>query len=63
MQATVHTYDPETASGMLLRDDGVLVPFGPEAFSRSRLRLLRPGQRLSVEIEDGVVVGLSLHGI
>jgi len=63
VQATVHTYDPDTASGMLLRDDGTLVPFGPEAFSRSRLRLLRPGQRLSVEVEDGVVVALSLRGI
>ncbi len=63
MQATVHSYDPETASGTLLADDGMLVPFGPEAFSRSRLRLLRPGQRLTVEVQDGLVVGLSLHGI
>lgn len=63
MQATVHTYDPQTASGTLLRDDGVLLPFGPDAFSRSRLRLLRPGQRLSVQLEDGVVVALSLHGV
>ncbi len=63
MQATVHSYDPATASGLLLRDDGVLVPFGAEAFSRSRLRLLRLGQRLSVEMQDDVVVALSLHGI
>lgn len=63
MQATVHTYDPDTASGLLLRDDGVLVPFDAEAFSRSRLRLLRPGQRLSVQMRDDIVVALSLHGI
>lgn len=63
MQATVHDYDPATACGTLLRDDGVLVPFDAEAFGRSRLRLLRPGQRLTADVEDGVIVALRLLGV
>jgi 2-phospho-L-lactate guanylyltransferase len=63
VQATVHDYDQATACGTLVRDDGVLVPFGAEAFARSRLRLLRPGQRLTVDVEDGVVVALRLVGV
>jgi cold shock CspA family protein len=49
MQATVATYDPETGAGSVLLDDGVEVPFPAEALAGSRLRLLRPGQRVRVE--------------
>ena len=49
MQATVATYDPETRAGSVLLDDGVEVPFPAEALAGSRLRLLRPGQRVRVE--------------
>jgi cold shock CspA family protein len=49
MQGTVATFDPDTRSGTLLLDDGSELPLGPEAFERSGLRLLRPGQRLVIE--------------
>ncbi|MGZ4460250.1 MAG: hypothetical protein ACXVEU_11995 [Nocardioidaceae bacterium] len=49
MQATVATYHPETRGGSVLLDDGVEVPFPAEALVGSRLRLLRPGQRVRVE--------------
>lgn len=46
MQATVSAYDPATRSGRLLLDDGVELPFAPEALGGTGLRLLRPGQRV-----------------
>ncbi|HSE08975.1 MAG TPA: hypothetical protein VLB29_09925 [Nocardioidaceae bacterium] len=46
MQATVAKYDPSTCAGTVLLDDGVEIPFGPEALASSGLRLLRPGQRV-----------------
>lgn len=46
MQATVSAFDPATYAGKVLLDDGVEVPFGPEALAGTRLRLLRPGQRV-----------------
>lgn len=49
MQATVSSYDTATYSGALLLDDGVEVPFGPEALAGSGLRMLRPGQRVRLE--------------
>jgi cold shock CspA family protein len=49
MQATVASYDPETASGTVLLDDGVEVGFAGDALRGSRLRLLRPGQRVRLE--------------
>lgn len=49
MQGTVATYDPESRSGTLLLDDGTEMAFGAAAFDASGLRLLRLGQRLSIE--------------
>ena len=49
MQATVASYDTATYSGSLLLDDGVEVPFGPEAIAGSGLRFLRAGQRVRLE--------------
>lgn len=51
MQATVARFDPSSLGGDVVTDSGVLVPFGPEAFSTSGLRHLRPGQRLTVSLE------------
>lgn len=48
MQASVHTFDPETGNGSALLDDGREVTFAGEVFDRSALRLLRPGQRVTV---------------
>ncbi|MFL6098338.1 MAG: cold-shock protein [Actinomycetales bacterium] len=63
MQGSVHRFDPETGAGSVLLDDGTEVPFDGEAFGRSGLRLVRVGQRLTVEITDGAAVDLRLLGI
>ena len=64
MQGTVATYDPGTQAGTLLLDDGSELAFPPEAFRRSGLRLLRLGQRVTVETDStGAVVGLRLPGL
>lgn len=57
MQATAFTYDPETRSGSVLLDDGTPVEFGAEAFEAGGLRLLRPGQRVRIEVEPGAASG------
>jgi cold shock CspA family protein len=51
MQATAYTYDPDTRTGQVLLDDGTPVPFDAPAFDRGGLRLLRPGQRVRIEVE------------
>ncbi|MGW1029663.1 hypothetical protein ACWD4J_39300 [Streptomyces sp. NPDC002577] len=51
MQATSYTYDPETRSGSVLLDDGTPVPFDAPAFDAGGLRLLRPGQRVRIEVD------------
>jgi cold shock CspA family protein len=48
MQATVSAFDPETRAGKVLLDDGVEVAFPAEALRGTRLRLLRPGQRVQL---------------
>lgn len=51
MQASVHTFDAGTGEGSVLLDSGRLLPFDGEVFAASGLRLLRPGQRVSVELD------------
>jgi 2-phospho-L-lactate guanylyltransferase len=64
MQGTVATYDPDTHAGTVLLDDGTELAFPPDAFQRSGLRLLRLGQRVTVESNpDGVVARVALPGI
>ncbi|MEW1954126.1 2-phospho-L-lactate guanylyltransferase [Terrabacter sp. NPDC080008] len=63
MQATVHRFDPETHTGSVLRDDGVELSFEAPAFDGSGLRLLRVGQRLTVDVVDDLVVALRIVGI
>ena len=54
MQATVSSFDPGTFSGTVLLDDGVELPFAEPATRGSGLRLLRPGQRVRLEVSgDG----------
>ncbi|WP_199547484.1 hypothetical protein [Streptomyces sp. N35] len=50
MQATAYTYNPESRSGSVLLDDGTPVEFAAEAFDAGGLRLLRPGQRVRIEV-------------
>ncbi|MGP3972544.1 hypothetical protein ACTWQF_00655 [Streptomyces sp. 8N114] len=51
MQATAYTYDPKSRSGSVLLDDGTPLPFEAPAFDAGGLRLLRPGQRVRIELE------------
>jgi 2-phospho-L-lactate guanylyltransferase len=64
MQGTVGTFDSASGSGTLLLDDGSEVAIPAAAFAASGLRLLRPGQRLTVEADDeGRVTRVHLPGI
>ena len=49
MQASVHRYDDTNGSGSVLLDDGREIPFDGAVMDASGLRLLRPGQRVSIE--------------
>jgi 2-phospho-L-lactate guanylyltransferase len=60
MQGTVASYDPEERSGTVLLDDGAEFSFSAGAFDASGLRLLRPGQRVSLEHDGDEITGLSL---
>lgn len=51
MQASVHTFDPETESGAVLLDTGRVLPFGAGVLADSGLRHLRMGQRVSIEVD------------
>ena len=54
MQATVASFDPDSGSGSVLTDDGRRVAFDPAAFAAGGLRLLRPGQRVRMEVNRRV---------
>ena len=49
MQGTVSAFDADRRDGRVLLDDGVELPFPAEALAGSRLRFLRPGQRVRLE--------------
>jgi 2-phospho-L-lactate guanylyltransferase len=51
MQATVHRFDPNTFSGAVVTDDGVLLPLDRTVVESSALRTLRVGQRLTIDVE------------
>ena len=53
MQGTVSRYDASSRSGTVLLDDGSELPYADDALEGSGIRLLRPGQRVRVEVEDG----------
>lgn len=65
MQATVYRYDPDTGSGSVVTDQGLVLPFELAALRLSGLRHLRPGQRLTVERdgEAGPITQLTLGTI
>lgn len=52
MQATVSRFDSATGDGALLLDDGRELTFTGDALAGTGLRLLRPGQRVRVELTD-----------
>lgn len=53
VQATVRSFDATTRAGSVLLDDGVELPYDATAFDAGGLRLLRPGQRVRIEVADG----------
>ncbi|MDT7843584.1 hypothetical protein [Streptomyces justiciae] len=61
MQATAYTYDAETRTGSVLLDDGNPVPFDAPAFDAGGLRLLRPGQRVRIELDGDKVTLVTLQ--
>ncbi|MDN5790983.1 MAG: cold-shock protein [Micrococcales bacterium] len=63
MQATVHRFDDETHAGSVLLDDGTEVHFDADAFEGSGLRLLRVGQRLTIEADGHEVRSMRIVGI
>lgn len=60
MQASVHTFDPDTGAGEVVLDTGTIVGFAPDVFHRSTLLHLRLGQRVSIETGDEIS-GDELH--
>ena len=63
MQASVHKYDDSSGSGSVLLDDGLEVPFDGIVMDASGLRLVRPGQRVSIEMTGSAVTRLWIVGI
>ncbi|MFF4274784.1 hypothetical protein [Streptomyces sp. NPDC001536] len=61
MQATAYTYDAESRTGSVLLDDGTPVPFEAPAFDAGGLRLLRPGQRVRIELDDAKITLVTLQ--
>lgn len=51
VQATVATFEEATRSGSVLLDDGVRLVFGADALIGTGLRLLRPGQRVTLQLD------------
>ena len=58
-QATVRTWDPDVGGSALL-DDGSVIELPAGALQGSVFRFVRPGQRVRLEVEDGVVVVVAL---
>ena len=62
MQATVFSHDPETGA-VVVTDAGLSHDVSAEVVAASTLRFLRPGQRVSITEEDGVITRLWIVGI
>ncbi|GLZ35477.1 hypothetical protein Lesp02_76640 [Lentzea sp. NBRC 105346] len=57
-QATVERFNAD-GSATVLRDDGVLVDVSAESVTAGGWRMLRPGQRVTLErTPDGVVIAV-----
>lgn len=62
MQASIHTF-ADDGSGSALLDDGRVVSWPGDVFASSALRHVRPGQRVSVEVDGTSVTRLWIVGI
>ncbi|MFI9385616.1 hypothetical protein [Kutzneria sp. NPDC052558] len=56
-QATVHTAHAD-GSVTVLKDDGLLVDVPAAAVAAGRWRSPRPGQRVTLDRQDGVIVAM-----
>ena len=63
MQASVHRYHEEDGSGTVLLNDGREIPFDGNVMDASGLCLLRPGQRVSIEMSTTALTRLWIVGI
>jgi 2-phospho-L-lactate guanylyltransferase len=67
--ATAHTHEGATGAGSVLLDDGRVLRYGAPAFEAGGLRLLRPGQRVVVDLDADLdspgaqVLRVSLAGL
>ncbi|MDX8035237.1 hypothetical protein SK803_33915 [Lentzea sp. BCCO 10_0856] len=60
MQATVSTFNSD-GSATVLRDDGVLLDVSATAVTAGGWRMLRPGQRVTLERNpDGVITAVRM---
>ena len=59
-QGTVWSFDPDLGSGTVVLDDGTSLSFDAEAFATGGLRLLRPGQRVRLALDDDHVTSLTI---
>ncbi|MGW4208661.1 hypothetical protein ACWEIJ_11810 [Lentzea sp. NPDC004789] len=60
MQATVSSFNSD-GSAVVLRDDGVLLDVSAAAVTAGGWRMLRPGQRVTLERSaDGVVTAVRM---
>lgn len=60
-QGTVASFDTTTHEGTAYLDTGRLLSFGAQAFARSRLRMLRLGQRVNLDLDsDGTVLAVRI---
>lgn len=55
MQATVRSFDPISRSGSVLLDDGTELSYDERASAAGSVRLLRPGQRVRIEVAQAEV--------
>lgn len=63
-QGSVHTFEQMSGAGSVLLDTGEELPFSAEAFAASGLRLLRAGQRVSLDQDDrGEITRVFIRGI
>lgn len=62
LQGTAATYDEATRAGTVLLDDGSRLAFDGPALRPEVLRL-RPGQRVLLDVEDGVVRAATVMGM
>lgn len=61
MQGVVKSFDPTSEIGVILTNrDRVEYPLGPGAIDKSVFTMLRQGQRVNFDIENGVAINVRI---